>query len=121
VIISLTTGARQGEILNLEWRHVDFENKLAYLKETKNGRPRSISLSVAKAINANLTALYWRIGCRIRDEVLQKKRAKYGQEIVATLSRQLTAEYGQGFTEKGLRRMLQFELLELGNSGIHVA
>ena len=45
VLISLTTGARQGEILNLEWRHVDFENKLAYLKETKNGRPRSISLA----------------------------------------------------------------------------
>lgn len=45
VLMSLTTGARQGEILNLEWRHVDFDNKLAYLKETKNGRPRSISLA----------------------------------------------------------------------------
>jgi integrase len=45
VLISLTTGARQGEILDLEWRHVDFNNKLAYLKETKNGRPRSISLA----------------------------------------------------------------------------
>lgn len=45
VLMSLTTGARQGELLNLEWRHVDFDNKLAYLKETKNGRPRSISLA----------------------------------------------------------------------------
>lgn len=45
VLIAITTGARQGEILNLEWKHVDFDNKLAYLKETKNGRPRSISLS----------------------------------------------------------------------------
>jgi len=45
VLMSLTTGARQGEIMGLEWRHVDFENKLAYLKETKNGRPRSISLA----------------------------------------------------------------------------
>lgn len=45
VLISLTTGARQGEILGLEWKHIDFENKLAFLKETKNGRPRSISLS----------------------------------------------------------------------------
>jgi len=44
VLLSLTTGARQGELLNLEWRHVDFENKLAYIKETKNGRPRSIAL-----------------------------------------------------------------------------
>ncbi len=45
VLIAVTTGARQGEILNLEWSHVDFKNKLAFLKETKNGRPRSIFLS----------------------------------------------------------------------------
>ncbi|MCB1180497.1 MAG: site-specific integrase [Chlamydiia bacterium] len=44
ILISLTTGARQGEILNLEWRHVDFDNKIAYIKESKNGRPRSIAL-----------------------------------------------------------------------------
>ncbi len=44
VLISLTTGARQGEILNLEWSDVDFENCLAFLRETKNGRPRSIPL-----------------------------------------------------------------------------
>lgn len=44
ILLSLTTGARQGETLNLEWRHIDFENKLAYIKESKNGRPRSIAL-----------------------------------------------------------------------------
>ena len=54
--MSLTTGARQGEILGLEWRHIDFENKLAYLKETKNGRPRSISL--ADSVIAELLQLY---------------------------------------------------------------
>lgn len=56
VLMSLTTGARQGEILGLEWRHVDFDNKLAYLKETKNGRPRSISL--ADSVIDELKALY---------------------------------------------------------------
>lgn len=56
VLMSLTTGARQGEILGLEWRHVDFENQLAYLKETKNGRPRSISL--AESVVAELSFLY---------------------------------------------------------------
>jgi integrase len=45
VLMSLPTGARQGEILGLEWRHVDFDNKLADLKETKNGCPKSISLA----------------------------------------------------------------------------
>lgn len=55
VLISLTTGARQGEILGLEWRHVDLENQLAYLRETKNGRPRSISL--ADSVITELRAL----------------------------------------------------------------
>lgn len=56
VLMSLTTGARQGEILNLEWRHVDFNNRLAYLKETKNGRPRSIAL--ADSVIEELKELY---------------------------------------------------------------
>jgi integrase len=45
VLFALTTGARRGEILNLEWRHVDLEKGIAFLTETKNGRPRSVALS----------------------------------------------------------------------------
>jgi integrase len=56
VLIALTTGARQGEILNLEWRNIDFDNKLACLRETKNGRPRSISL--ADPVIEELRTLY---------------------------------------------------------------
>ena len=39
---------------------------------------------------------------------LGERRAGYGEEIVATLSRQLTAEFGGGFAEKNLRRRVQF-------------
>ena len=35
---------RQGEILQLKWDQIDFKNQLAHLKETKNGRPRSVPL-----------------------------------------------------------------------------
>lgn len=63
---------------------------------------------VAVAVNAGLTILYWRVGKRIRDDVLTEKRADYGKEIVVTVSRQLVDEYGNGFTEKNLRRMIQF-------------
>ena len=62
----------------------------------------------AVAVNLGLTALYWQIGQRIRHEVLGTERAAYGEQIVATVSRQLVAEFGRGFTDKNLRRMMQF-------------
>jgi hypothetical protein len=44
----------------------------------------------AAAVNVGLTALYWRVGNRILLEVLGNERASYGEQIVATLSRQLS-------------------------------
>ncbi len=62
----------------------------------------------AQTVNSTLTLLYWQIGERIGKEILQSKRAGYGGQIVATLSRQLVASYGNGFAEKSIRRMVQF-------------
>lgn len=56
VLIALTTGARRGEILALEWQAIDFENRRAYLKETKNGRPRTVAL--APQVFAELEKIY---------------------------------------------------------------
>lgn len=64
--------------------------------------------AAAVAVNASLTMMYWRIGQRIRTDILGQTRAGYGEQIVATLSRQLAAEFGRGFEEKNLRRMVQF-------------
>ena len=64
--------------------------------------------NVAVTVNAGLTILYWQIGNRICQDILKQKRAEYGKEIVATLSRQLTDDYGNNFNEKNLRRMIQF-------------
>ncbi|MBO1883842.1 DUF1016 family protein [Capnocytophaga sp. Marseille-Q4570] len=63
---------------------------------------------VALTVNTEITLLYWHIGKRINEEVLDNQRAEYGKQIVSTLSRQLTEEYGKGFNEKNLRRMMQF-------------
>jgi hypothetical protein len=57
----------------------------------------------AVTINATMTMLYWKIGRRVNEEVLQDKRAEYGKRIVATLSQQLVEEYGSSFSEKNLR------------------
>ena len=62
----------------------------------------------AVAVNAGLTLLYWKVGDRIRREVLGPERAGYGEQIVVTLSHQLVSEFGRGYSDKNLRRMVQF-------------
>ncbi|RZB35178.1 MAG: hypothetical protein SRB1_00946 [Desulfobacteraceae bacterium Eth-SRB1] len=64
--------------------------------------------NVALAVNAEITLLYWHVGKRINGEVLKNNRAEYGKQIVATLARQLTEEYGKGWGEKHLRQCMQF-------------
>ena len=63
---------------------------------------------VARQVNSALVLLYWRVGKRIRQDILKEKRAEYGEEIVPTLSAKLVNEFGTGFAEKNLRRMVQF-------------
>ncbi len=59
-------------------------------------------------LNSSLVILFWQIGKRINETILENKRADYGKQIVVTLSRQLELKYGRNFEEKNLRRMLQF-------------
>jgi len=63
---------------------------------------------VARAVNKELVMLYWSVGHRIREEVLGAERASYGEEIVSTLSRQLSGEFGSGFSRPNLFSMLRF-------------
>ena len=58
--------------------------------------------------NSVMTMLFWNVGKRINEDILQNKRADYGKQIVETLSRQLTEKYGRNFEAKNLRRMMQF-------------
>jgi integrase len=44
VVLSLTTGARQGEIMGLRWPQIDFTRKVIVLEKTKNGDRRVIPL-----------------------------------------------------------------------------
>jgi len=63
---------------------------------------------IVSAVNAELTMLFWRIGHRVHSEVLAGQRAGYGEELLPSLARQLTHDYGRGFGEKNLRRMVKF-------------
>jgi hypothetical protein len=57
-------------------------------------------------INSALTPLFWRVGDRIRRDVLQNERAQYGQQILATPSQELIAEICRGFDATNLTRMM---------------
>jgi len=52
---------------------------------------------VATVANATQTLLYWHVGRRLLKENLQGGRAAYGKRILATVSRELTFEFGRWF------------------------
>ena len=53
VLLAITTGARRGELLGLEWKDVDFDRRLAHIKTTKNGEPKVLPLTEGVAIELN--------------------------------------------------------------------
>ena len=63
---------------------------------------------VAVSVNSAMSMLYWQIGKRINVELLHNQRAEYGEQIMQAVSAQLSEEYGAAFSEKNLRRMMQF-------------
>ncbi|MDX8431429.1 MAG: PDDEXK nuclease domain-containing protein [Candidatus Algichlamydia australiensis] len=74
------------------------------LREMIDSTKKAITFST----NSSLILLFWRVGLRINNEILKGKRAKYGENIITSLSCQLTTEFGNSFTVKNLRRMMQF-------------
>lgn len=52
IMVAINTGMRRNEILKLEWRRIDLNNRLIYIEETKNGDPRTVPL------NDELTSMF---------------------------------------------------------------
>lgn len=62
-----------------------------------------------QAVNTTLVQRNWLIGYRIASEEMQgEERAKYGAEIIKKLSKELSAEYGKGFTKSNLYSFYSF-------------
>lgn len=63
------------------------------------------------AVNSVMISTYWNIGRRIVEEEQHgNNRAEYGKELIKLLSKELTHEYGNGFSERYLRAFRQFYL-----------
>ena len=67
--------------------------------------------NTARAINTTMTVAYWLIGKRIvMEEQKGSERATYGEGLLKKLSKELIAEFGNGFSYANLRNMRQFYL-----------
>lgn len=61
------------------------------------------------AVNTAMVEAYWRIGQRIVEQEQQgRDRAGYGEFLVKELSRELTGEWGHGFSVANLKNFRQF-------------
>lgn len=62
-----------------------------------------------QAINFAMIDAYWNIGKKIILEKQNgKERASYGSEIIKNLSKELTLDFGKGFSERNLRNFRLF-------------
>jgi len=62
-----------------------------------------------KQVNFIMVEAYWNIGKQIvKEEQNGKDRAEYGKAIIQSLSKQLTIEFGKGFSKQNLWNMRQF-------------
>jgi len=60
-----------------------------------------------QAVESGFTILYWHAGLRIRQDILKEKRVDYGAQLSPHWGDN-SREFGRGFGEKTLRRMIQF-------------
>lgn len=66
---------------------------------------------IATVAYSTQTLLCWHLGRRLLNEHLQDGRAAYGKQILVTVSRELTTEYGRGFSYAEVARMIQLAQL----------
>ena len=67
--------------------------------------------NVYQTVNAVMTQTYWQIGQHIVEvEQAGHDKAKYGQQLIKTLSDALNAEFGKGFSVDNLENMRRFYL-----------
>jgi hypothetical protein len=67
-----------------------------------------------KSVNFIMVEAYWNIGKKIVEvEQNGETKAKYGSNLISELSKQLTVDFGSGFTPQNLRNKRQFYLVFL--------
>ncbi len=81
---------------------VIFEEVKKVLQEARN--------KVYKTANNAMVEAYWNIGRIIVEKQSGNEKAEYGAELLKNLSKEMTKEFGKGFTIANLKNMRQFYL-----------
>lgn len=63
---------------------------------------------VATTVNTAMVAAYWHIGKLIVDEQGGESNASYGDNLINSIAKRLTDNFGKGFSARNLRNMRQF-------------
>ena len=66
---------------------------------------------VYQTANFAMVEAYWNIGRSIVEQQGGEEKAEYGVRLIAELSKQMTTDFGKGFTVANLKNMRQFYLI----------
>lgn len=112
VTVALHTGMRKGELLNLEWSDVDFEQKLVLVKNTKSKRQRYIPM------NGELVDTLKDLGHGEEDihVFVNKKTGDVYKDIKKSWKTTLLAAKIQKFRFHDLRHTFASRLVQAGKS-----
>lgn len=93
---------------NLNEQNIAYSKSDNLLKDARQIIERTRKYAY-NAINIALVQRNWLLGKRIAEEELQgENRAKYGEEIIETLSKELTKIYDKGFDYSSLYKYSKF-------------
>jgi len=117
VLLAITSGARQGEILHLTWDCIDFDHRLAIIKDSKNGRPRKVGL--VHSVLEELQKI-WEARTHSNPLVFASKTA-FGKVDIKKAWQNALAKAGiENFVFHGLRHHFCSIGVELGASGVQL-
>ncbi|KAE9530161.1 PDDEXK nuclease domain-containing protein [Testudinibacter aquarius] len=86
---------------------ISLENSQTFVNEISE-LIQSSKQRAAVAVNAELTLLYWHVGKRINEYVLQGDRGDYGQQVITILAKKLTEQFGKGWGRTHLLYCIKF-------------
>jgi len=100
--ISLYVKTRNLEVGVRKWAILVYKDVKSTLEEARSKSYSAINLYMVKA--------YWSIGKLIVEAQNGEEKAEYGEFLIKNLSKELTKDFGKGFTASNLRNIRQFYL-----------